>query len=148
MRQPGRKEPTQNHESQLINIKVTPHTRCNNRGMNAILRLFLLICLLPGLATGILPLPGRAAGLEMVICADGAEHVIRMGLDGQPIEEANDCALCCVACGPTSTLLPDTAALPRPASRAVSVYLCASALLLPERAALFPAPRGPPLAKV
>jgi hypothetical protein len=132
----------------LINIKVAPSMRCNIQDMKAILRLVLLICLLPGLVTGILPLPGQAMGMEMVICADGAEHVIRVGMDGQPVEDEADCALCCVACGPAPALLSDTMALPHPALHALGLSVSARPALLPERTALFPAPRGPPLAQV
>jgi hypothetical protein len=116
--------------------------------MTPLLRFLWLLCLLPGLATGILPLPGQALGLEMVICADGAEHVIRVGMDGQPVEDEGDCAQCCAACGPAPAFLPDMIALPRPALRAAGASASARVALLPERAALFPAPRGPPLAQV
>ncbi|MGX0902447.1 hypothetical protein ACSSV8_001011 [Roseovarius sp. MBR-79] len=116
--------------------------------MTPLLRFLWLLCLLPGLATGLLPLPGRALGLDMVICTGGAEHVIRVGLDGQPVETEEDCALCCAACGPAPALLPDTTAMPRPASHALRASVFPRVALLPERAALFPAPRGPPLAQV
>jgi hypothetical protein len=116
--------------------------------MGSILRLLWLICLLPGLATGVLPLPGQAAGQEMVICAGGTEHVIRVGADGVPIEQDEGCALCCAACGPAPALLPDPVLYSRaPASPAARVRL-ARALILPARAALFPAPRGPPAEKI
>ncbi|MBE0452733.1 MAG: hypothetical protein IBX58_03545 [Roseovarius sp.] len=112
--------------------------------MKPLLRFLWLLCLLPGLATGILPLPGQALGLEMVICADGTEHVIRVGLDGQPVEIEEDCSLCCAACGPAPALLPCMITLARPALRAVGATMSARTAVLPARAALFPAPRGPP----
>ncbi|PKQ13623.1 MAG: hypothetical protein CVT70_04225 [Alphaproteobacteria bacterium HGW-Alphaproteobacteria-1] len=128
----------------MINIKAGRAQSHDTDPMKPLLRFLWLLCLLPGLATGSLPLPGQAAGLEMVICADGAEHVIRVGLDGQPVETEEDCALCCVACGPTPALLPDIISLPRPALRASGAILSPRSAVLPARAALFPAPRGPP----
>ena len=116
--------------------------------MGSILRLLWLICLLPGLATGVLPLPGLAAGQEMVICADGAEHVIRVGADGVPIEQNDGCALCCAACGSAPALLPDPVLYPQAAARPAVIVLSARAVVLPARAALFPAPRGPPAEKI
>lgn len=116
--------------------------------MTSILRFLWLICLLPGLATGVLLLPGQAAGQEMVICADGAEHVIRIGADGAPIEQDEDCELCCAACGPAPALLPDPVLCPQAAARPVVRSFLAPALVLPARAPLFPAPRGPPAEKI
>jgi hypothetical protein len=112
--------------------------------MKALLRILLVLCLLPGLATGILPLPGQAAGIDMVLCADGVEHVIRVGADGQPVENQEDCALCCAACGPPPALLVDPAALPRPVPRTARLTLPSRPAVPPARTALFPAPRGPP----
>lgn len=116
--------------------------------MKVLLRVLWLICLLPGLATGMLPLPGQAAGQEMVICADGTEHVIRIGADGTPVEPGEDCALCCAACGPAPALLPDPVLYPQTAARPAVIVLPARAAVLPARAALFPAPRGPPAEKI
>lgn len=112
--------------------------------MTPLLRFLWMICLLPGLATGILPLPGQAAGMEMVICADGVEHVIRVGADGQPVEPDEACALCCAACGPVPALLPELITPPRLDLRARVAPVVARPALLPVRPALFPAPRGPP----
>ena|GEM_PF-2466590 len=128
----------------MINIKAARVLRLDTDLMKTLLQFLWILCLLPGLATGILPLPGQAAGATMVICADGAEHVIRIGLDGQPVETEEACALCCATCGPAPAVLSDPAALPRPVPRMARLTLPARPAVLPARTALFPAPRGPP----
>jgi hypothetical protein len=112
--------------------------------MKALARILLLLCLLPGLVTGVLPLPGQAAGLEMVICADDAPQVIRLGPDGTPMS-SEDCETCCLAAGPTMAPSPDPVGLSSPVFLAVVQISAAVPADLPARRAfLIPAPRGPP----
>ena len=113
--------------------------------MKTLARILLVLCLLPGLLTGTLPLPGQAAGGEMVICADGGEQLVRIGPDGTPISH-DDCQQCCLGCGPVLALSADVAR-PGAALDLVAVALATPApQVAPTRPAhLFPAPRGPPL---
>lgn len=117
--------------------------------MKNLLRLILVLALLPGLASGLLPLPGQAAGFEMVICGDTGAETIRVDAEGNPLPDdpMAECDQCCLACGPAPALLPDSP-LRRPAApRVLLVDLpAAGALALPARRPLFPAPRGPPTA--
>lgn len=113
--------------------------------MKALARFLLLLSLLPGLITGTLPLPGQANGMDMVICADGGEELIRIAPDGTPMPVGGDCEQCCLASSPTLALSPDPAGLSHLQSL-ISAHLepAGLALVLLPPDWLFPIPRGPP----
>lgn len=113
--------------------------------MKALARFLLLLCLLPGLVTGLLPLPGQAAGLEMVICAEGGAQTIRIAPDGTPMSDAA-CDDCCPACGPTLAQSGEPAGLSLPFALRPDLATRPARSAAPARSAhLFPAPRGPPI---
>jgi hypothetical protein len=115
--------------------------------MNMLARLLLVLALLPGLVTGLLPLPGQAAGFEMVICGSDGAETIRVDAEGNPLSDdpLSGCETCCAACAPAAALVPGAQqvraamALPRRAAQPK-----AAAPALPARPALYPSPRGPP----
>jgi hypothetical protein len=115
--------------------------------MNMLARLLLVLALLPGLVTGLLPLPGQASGFEMVICGSDGAETIRVDAEGNPLSDdpLSGCETCCAACAPLPALVPDA-----PLCRPVTAVLrgtdrpMASVPGLPARPALYPSPRGPP----
>lgn len=118
--------------------------------MKTLRRLLLVLALLPGLMTGLLPLPGQAAGFDMVICGATGIETIRVDAEGNPLSDdpLSECESCCVACGSEPVhaaagpiCQPDTLA------RDFTGRLTVAGFDLPARTPLFPAPRGPPSEK-
>lgn len=115
--------------------------------MKALVRLLLVLALLPGLMTGLLPVPGQAAGFDMVICGATGVETIRVDAGGNPLSDGplSECGSCCAACETSHAVLPD-----RSDCRSLTLtqnfadWPVTAGPRLPVRRSLLPAPRGPP----
>lgn len=144
---PASRPEGENFRPRLTIIKKPDVETDDQDPMKMLLRLLLLMALLPGLMTGLLPLPGAASGFEMVICGSDGVETIRVDAQGDPLSDdpLAGCETCCAACGPLPALVPAA-----PFCRPVTTVLrgvgrsMAAAPALPVRPALYPSPRGPP----
>ncbi|MFN3937447.1 MAG: hypothetical protein ACK4KW_07685 [Gemmobacter sp.] len=107
-------------------------------------RILLLMALLPGLVTGILPLPGAAAGFAMDICADGGPVTVRLDAEGGPRPDT-PCEDCCLVCGPGPLALPAPMGAVGLADGSHVVRLPAATELPAPARFLLSRPRGPPV---
>ncbi len=115
--------------------------------MKTLVRLLLVLALLPGLMTGLLPVPGQAAGFDMVICGASGVETIRVDAEGNPLSDdpLSECESCCAACGVVPALLPGGPwCRPDMLARDLTASVTVAGFELPEQTPLFPAPRGPP----